>query len=116
MNLKIDENIHADVAVALRALGHDVLTVYDQGLAGHPDADIARALHHEKRVFVTFDLDFADIRRYPPGWFAGLVVLRLDVPTGRNQVAALTRFFSEFTDVAGHLWILEHSRARDWTP
>ena len=115
MNLKLDENVHTDVAPALRALGHDVLTVHDQKLAGRPDAEVARALHQEQRVLVTFDLDFADIRRYPPTWFAGIVVLRLGAPTAMNQIAALTRFFTEFTDIAGHLWIVEHTRARDWT-
>jgi len=115
VRLKLDENVHIDVAPALRALGHDVLTVHDQHLAGHSDADIAHAVQQEQRVLVTFDLDFADIRHYPPSWFAGVVVLRLGAPTGRNQVAALTRFFAEFSDIAGHLWIVEHSRARDWT-
>ena len=97
MKLKLDENVHTDVAPALRALGHDVLTVHDQKLAGHPDADVARTVQEEQRVLVTFDLDFADIRRYPPTWFAGIVVLRLDAPTSPNQIAALTRFFSEFS-------------------
>lgn len=115
MKLKLDENVHTDVAPALRALGHDVLTVHDQHLAGHPDADIARAVHQEQRVLVTFDLDFADIRRYPPTWFAGIVVLRLGAPTAHHQIAALTRFFAEFSDIPGHLWIVEDNRARDWT-
>jgi hypothetical protein len=70
----------------------------------------------EQRVLVTFDLDFADIRRYPPASFGGIVVLRLGAPTGRNQIAVLTRFFAEFSDIPGHLWILEDARARDWTP
>ena len=89
MNLKLDENVQTDVAPALRALGHDVLTVHDQHLAGHPDADIARADHQEQRVLVTFDLDFAEIQRYPPTWFAGIVVLRLGAPTATNQILAL---------------------------
>ncbi len=116
MKLKLDENVHTDVAPALRAQGHDVLFVHDQGLAGHPDADIARAVRTEKRGLITFDLDFADPRLCPPGQFAGLVVLRLGAPTARNQIAALTRFFAETTELAGRLWIVEHTRARDWTP
>jgi predicted nuclease of predicted toxin-antitoxin system len=115
VKVKLDENVHTDVAPALRALGHDVLTVHDQSLAGHPDADIANAVQQEQRILVTFDLDFADIRRYPPSWFAGIVVLRLTAPTLSNQVNALTRFFAEFSDISGHLWIVEHTRARDWT-
>ena len=116
MNLKLDENVHTDVAPALRALGHDVLTVHDQDLAGHPDADIARAVRAEQRALITFDLDFSDPRLCPPAQFPGIVVLRLGAPTARNQIAALTRFFAETTDIAGRLWIVEHTRARDWTP
>ena len=116
MKLKLDENIHTGVAPALRAQGHDVFTVHDQGLAGRPDADLARAVRAEKRGLVTFDLDFADPRLCPPAQFAGLVVLRLGAPTARNQIAVLTRFFAETTTIAGSLWIVEHTRARDWTP
>jgi predicted nuclease of predicted toxin-antitoxin system len=102
VNIKLDENVHTDVAGALRAQGHDVLAVHDQGLAGRPDAGLAQAVRAEGRGLVTFDLDFAD--------------LRLGAPTARNQIAALTRFFAETTTIAGRLWIVEHTRARDWTP
>ncbi len=116
MRIKLDENVHGDVAAALTAQGHDVATVRDQDLAGHPDADIARAIRAEDRCLVTSDLDFADVRRYPPSQFAGLVVLRLGAPTTRNQIACLSRFFAETMEITGHLWILEDTRARDWTP
>jgi predicted nuclease of predicted toxin-antitoxin system len=116
VKLKLDENVHTDVAPALRALGHDVATVHDQGLAGHHDADVARAVRTENRALITFDLDFADPRLCPPAQFAGLVVLRLGAPTAPNQIAALTRFFATTTDIAGRLWSVEHTRARDWTP
>lgn len=99
MKLNLDENVHTDVASVLRAQGHDVLTVHDQGLAGRPDADLARAVRAEGRGIVTFDLDFADPRLCPP-----------------DQIATLTRFFSETPAIAGRLWIVEHTRARDWTP
>lgn len=42
-------------------------------------------------------------------------MLRLGAPTVTNQINALTRFFTEFSDIPGHLWIVEHTRARDWT-
>jgi predicted nuclease of predicted toxin-antitoxin system len=116
VRLKLDENVHGDVAAELRQRGHDIRTVHDQGLAGRPDADIASAVQTEGRCLVTFDLDFADPRLHPRGRFSGLVVLRLGVPTFRNQVAALARFFAEDPEVKGRLWIVEESRARDWTP
>lgn len=116
MRIKLDENVHGDVAAALSEQGHDVATVHDQRLAGRPDTDIARAIAIEHRCLVTSDLDFADVRRYPPSQFAGLVVLRLGAPTTRNQIDCFTRFFAETTDAAGPLWIVEDARARDWPP
>lgn len=116
MKIKLDENIHRDVAAALVAQHHDVVTVPDQGLAGHPHADLARAVQAEARCLVTFDLDFSDTRRYPPAQYAGIVVLRLGASTARNQIACLTRFFARTEDVIGRLWILEDTRDRDWTP
>ena len=38
MKLKLDENIHGDVADALRVHGHDVLTVPEQELSGKGSA------------------------------------------------------------------------------
>lgn len=116
MKIKLDENVHGDVAEALRTQGHDVATVHDEGLAGRHDPDIGEAVRVEGRCLVTFDLGFANPRRYPPAEFAGLIVLRLRVPTARNQVERMTRFFEENPEVAGHLWIVEAARARDWTP
>ena len=41
--VKIDENLHSDAADMLRQHGHDALTVFEQGLRGHADRDIADA-------------------------------------------------------------------------
>ena len=70
----------------------------------------------ERRCVVTFDLDFADPRKFPPRDFVGLVILRLRVPTARRQVECVTRFLAQNPDLAGQLWILEDARARNWTP
>lgn len=77
MRFKTDENLHPDVAGFLRAKGHDALTVWDQGLRGRPDADIAEVCRSESRALVTLDVGFADIRAYPPQNYPGLIVLRL---------------------------------------
>jgi predicted nuclease of predicted toxin-antitoxin system len=113
---KLDENVHRDVLEPLASQGHDVATIPDQGLAGQPDNAIAKAVQAEGRCLITSDLDFADPRRYPPRWYSGLVVLRLSTPTIRNQIACIARFFADNPEVAGHLWIVEDTRARDWTP
>ena len=63
---------------------------------------------------MTLDLDFANIRAYPPGEHTGIVVLRVkrqDKPTVlayvRRLAAALTR-----RNPAGELWIVDGNRIR----
>ena len=115
MKIKLDENVHGDAQAALAGWRHDVTTVHDETLAGHPDSKLAATVRAERRCLVTFDLDFADTRRYPPPEYAGIVVLRLRVPTSKTQVRRLVSFFASNPDVEGKLWIVDEARARDWT-
>ena len=77
MNFKLDENMPADLATVLRDQGHDAADVAGEALAGAKDPRVLKAATAEGRVWMTFDLDFADIRQYPPGSHAGIVVFRL---------------------------------------
>jgi predicted nuclease of predicted toxin-antitoxin system len=88
--LKIDENLHEEVAGALRAEGHDAQTVYDEGLRGRPNQDIATVCRREQRVLVTLDLDFGNIRRYPPEKYPGLIVLRVVDQSRRHVLQVLS--------------------------
>lgn len=115
MRIKLDENIHGDARDALAEWGHDVVTAREEGLAGHPDDDVAAVVKAEGRCLVTFDLDFADPRRFPPVQYAGIVVLRLRTPTSKLQVRRIVSFFAAQSEVAGRLWIVDETRARDWT-
>ena len=76
MRCKIDENIPIDAAQLLRASGHECDTVYDEALSGARDESVIGRCRFERRVLLTLDLDFADIRAYPPGEYHGIVVLR----------------------------------------
>jgi len=62
VRFKLDENLPKDAAALLGDAGHDVETVLDERLGGNPDAKIFDACQVENRVFITFDLDFSDIR------------------------------------------------------
>ena len=41
MRFKLDENLPVDAAVLLNEAGHDVHTVYQEGLCGNPDSKIS---------------------------------------------------------------------------
>jgi len=77
MKIKLDENLPKALAALLRAAGHDVATLVEETLGGADDPQIIQATASEGRLLMTFDLDFADIRRYPIGSHAGIVVFRL---------------------------------------
>jgi predicted nuclease of predicted toxin-antitoxin system len=73
VKFKIDENLPIEIAGLLRDAGYGATTVVDQGLGGSADPDIAFVYRNEDRVLVTLDMDFADIRTYPPNQHSGLI-------------------------------------------
>jgi hypothetical protein len=77
MRFKVDENLPVEVAQLFREAGHEATTVRDQQIGGSGDAMVASICQQETRVLVTLELDFADIRTYPPAHYAGVIVLRL---------------------------------------
>ena len=111
LKFKVDENMPAEVATLLVAAGHDALTVPDQQLAGYPDRHIADVCTHEGRAVVTLDLDFADIRAYPPADYPGIIVLRLSRLDKHRVLSALRRLVPTLDQepLAGKLWIVERN-------
>jgi len=112
----IDANLPRSVVTLLLSLGHDVEFARDIGLADAPDQDIAARARVTGAALLTRDLDFADIRQYPPDEYQGLVVLRLpDDATAPAIVAVVERFVREPTFLAGlsgRLAIVEADRVR----
>lgn len=80
MKIKLDENLPTELADDLRRLGHDVHTVHDEQLSGHDDERIFQAIMSERRLLITQDLDFSDIRKFAPHTHPGIVLIRLRDP------------------------------------
>ena len=114
MRFKIDENLPIQFAELLAAEDHDAVTVVSQGLQGKDDATLVNRCLEEERILVTLDLDFSDIRAYPPHDFCGFIVFRL----GRQDRDHLTNVFRGVLPLMGreplerHLWIVEETRVR----
>jgi predicted nuclease of predicted toxin-antitoxin system len=113
-NFKIDENLHEDAAVFLRQHGHDAMTVYEQGLRGASDRDIASVCKMESRTLIALDLDFADLRTYPPNHYSGLLVLRLVDQSRPAILGVLKRILPilETETLVGRLWIVDEKQIR----
>lgn len=103
------------VALLLR-LGHQVEFARDIGLAAAQDGHIAARARMIGATLLTRDLDFADIRQYPPEGYAGIVVMRLpDDATAQVIVSLIERFVREpgfLAALAGRLAIVEPERVR----
>jgi predicted nuclease of predicted toxin-antitoxin system len=83
-------------------------------LGGEADSILADVCKQEKRVMITLDLDFADIRTYPPGDYPGLIVLRLR----RQDKPYVLSVFEQLLSALKHdslensLWIVDEQRIR----
>ncbi|MBI4700184.1 MAG: DUF5615 family PIN-like protein [Deltaproteobacteria bacterium] len=86
MRIKVDEDLPAAVARAFVEAGHDALSVADEGLAGADDARLWKVAQSERRLLVTADKGFADIRLHPPGTHAGIVLLRAEQESRRAYI------------------------------
>lgn len=111
---KLDENLPRDAEALLRKAGHDVHTVLDEQLGGNPDRRVFDASQAEDRIFVSFDLDFSDIRVYPPASHKGIWVLRPHAQSIDNALALLRAalLILETEPAQSRLWIVEPERIR----
>jgi predicted nuclease of predicted toxin-antitoxin system len=114
MRFKVDENLHDDVASLLANHGHDVETVRTEGLRGHEDDALLDRCRQEDRAIVTLDVDFADIRAYPPASNKGIVVVRVRNQSRPNVLRVMTRVLDllEREPLTGQLWIASDADIR----
>ena len=114
IRFKLDENLPRDAGVFLHDAGHDVQTVFEEQLGGSADAEVLDACLSERRILVTFDLDFSDIRLYPPASHNGIWVLRPRTQSIVNTLTllrgALGVLKTERTE--SRLWIVEPGQVR----
>jgi predicted nuclease of predicted toxin-antitoxin system len=114
MEFKIDENLPVEAAELLRAAGHDAVTIHDQSMVGERDPQVAAVCRVEQRALVTLDLDFSDIRAYPPGEYAGLIVLRPRNQAKPTVLSLIAQFIPLLTTepLLGNLWIVQENGLR----
>lgn len=76
--VKVDEDLPRAALHLLQEYGYDAVSVIDQKMGGWKDPPLWTVVQEEGRFLVTADKGFADIRKYPPGTHAGLLLLRPD--------------------------------------
>ena len=89
----LDANISPETAIFLRSFGFEVKSLIEAGLGGINDAEVAKIAEREKRVIITFDLDFGEMYFFASKKKFGVIVLRLDDQRVETVNAVLKRFF-----------------------
>lgn len=107
--LLTDENVHPEVAAALRRQGKDVVTTVELGLGGRPDTVVLTRAVTERRVVLTHDSDFGLLAVNAGQPLVGLIYLRpghIRVAYTLQSIAAIETVVSA-VDV-GFIIVAEH--------
>ena len=116
VSVKLDENVPEAVRDRFRRSGFDTATAQEQGLAGRPDEVLWEVCAEERRMLVTLDLDFADLRARPRTGDAGVVVLRPRHQTVHAVASAIElvigRLCRDQRSVDNELWIASEHAVR----
>ena len=114
MKFKLDENLPIEATQLLRVSGHNAHSVHEEHLRGAADSSIAQVCQKEQRILITLDLDFANIRNYPPSLYFGIIVLRMAHQDRDSVLAILPRMLAllQTEPVSGCLWIMDERRTR----
>jgi len=114
MRIKIDENISRHLKPLLTQECHETTTAGEEGLLGKTDIEVGAAAKAEGMLLFTLDLEFADLRKFPPGSHPGVVLFR---PKGVGPIS-VNRFILDFVkttnllDLAGCTVVVDPTRVR----
>jgi predicted nuclease of predicted toxin-antitoxin system len=114
VKVKLDENVPRSARQVLIAAGHDVDTVIDEDLGGASDPQIVAAAAADERLLITLDRGLGDIRAYPPGSHAGILVLRPSDQSARTVAAVLAEVVAghDLTTLAGTVTVAQRGLLR----
>ena len=94
MKIKLDENLSRRLKPILHGFSHQVSTAADEGLLGKGDTFVASVCKKEGKMLLTLDLEFGDLRKYPPGTHPGIILFRLK----SNSLLSVSQFVEKFIE------------------
>jgi predicted nuclease of predicted toxin-antitoxin system len=114
MRFLLDMNLPPAMAEWMRSDGHDAVHVRDLGQTRYPDYQIFAHAAADRRIVVTFDLDFGEIAAFAPGAGIGVVLLRLRLARHSYLQERLRAALAEAAEAfqAGAIVLVEDARIR----
>ena len=113
MKFLFDANISPESAVHLRSYGYDVRCLIEEGLGHLPDEKVAALAARERRIIVTFDLDFGEIYHFSGEKRIGVIILRLRDQCVEMVNAVLGNFLASMpSGIDKRLVVLTEASAR----
>jgi len=112
--VKLDENLSRQTLRVLRDAGYDAEGVHDEGLSGASDPSVWEHACAEGRLLITLDLDFSDVRQFPPGSHPGILLIRGHDNSSRGVTTVLERVLAEgpLDDLSGCLVVADQRQTR----
>lgn len=96
-----------------RRQGHDIKHLRDENLQRLPNGDIFKKAAKEKRIILTFDLDFGEIVALAAGNRPGVILFRLYNTTSDHVIERLEILLADATPtLANSIVIVEEARYR----
>lgn len=114
IKIKLDENLSWHLKEDIQKLGFEVKTSADEGLLGRSDVEVGAAARSEGKVLFTLDIEFADLRKFPPGSHSGIVLFRPQSMGPMTVSRFVLKFLEEvdLADMAGCVVVVEPNRIR----
>jgi predicted nuclease of predicted toxin-antitoxin system len=83
-------------------------------MQGSPDDSLIVVCKNEKRILITLDTDFSDIRRYPPKEYFGIIIFRSANQSKTNSILLIKKILPQLKreKVVRALWIVEDDKIR----
>ena len=114
MRVKLDENLSCHLSPMISDYGLDVDTVVDERLKGQSDQTVGAQACRAGRILFTLDVEFADLRKHPPGEHPGVILFR-PRSMGPHEVNRLVPAFVRSTalsELGGCVVVVEPHRIR----
>lgn len=115
MRFLADAGIAGRIVDWLRARTHDAVHLRDQGLQRLPDGEVFAKACAERRVVLTFDVDFGEIVALSPAPAASVILFRLhdtSTPHVIERLEAVLRVSAAQLEHGGVVVVVEETRHR----